>query len=100
VRRGVAPAVRAFDQAARLRPASRGRRFVRLDDAAADAYLRAVMYGSAGPLATAVRLVKSLLVMAYYELPETKAELGYDPAGYVAQVSARRLERYFPAGTA
>jgi hypothetical protein len=32
--------------------------------------------------------------MAYYELPEVKAQLGYDPASYVKEVTARRLARH------
>jgi hypothetical protein len=95
-RRTVGPALRLFDHAARIRPESRGRRFLRLDDARADAYVRAVLYGRTGPLATAVRLVKGLVVMCYYEQPEVKADLGYDPASYVAFVTARRLVRYGP----
>jgi hypothetical protein len=55
-----------------------------------------VLYGRTGPLATAVRLVKGLVVMCYYELPEVKADLGYDPASYVVAVTARRLVRYGP----
>jgi len=96
-RRLTAPALRFFDQATRLRPASRGHRFVRLDDGRADAYLRHVLYGRSGPVATAIRLVKGLLVLCYYELPEVKAMLGYDPDSYVAEVTARRLARHGPA---
>lgn len=91
-RHALVPALRLFDQGARLRHG--GRRFVRLDDARADAYLSWVLYHRAGPLSTVVRLVRGLLVMAFYELPEVKAGLGYDPAGYVARVSARRLASY------
>jgi hypothetical protein len=90
-RRAVGPALRAFDQAARLRY---GRRFTRLDDARADAWLRHVLYHRHGPLATAVRLVKSLVVFCWYELPEVRAAIGYTPDAYVAEVTARRLARY------
>jgi hypothetical protein len=91
-RRTMGPALRLFDQAARLR--NGGRRFVRLDPARADAHLARVLYGRTSPVATVIRLVKSLVVMAYYELPEVKEQLGYDPAPYVADVTARRLARY------
>ena len=93
-RRLTGPALWLFDQTARLRPASRGRRFTRLDDARADAYLRGVLYGRWGPVAGLVRLVKSVVVMCYYDLPEVRAALGYDPDGYVAEVSARRIALY------
>lgn len=79
----------AFDQGARLYPAARGRRFARLDDRAADAYLRAVLVRSE----LAERL-KGLIVMCYYELPEVKAEIGYEPDSYIASVASRRLDRY------
>lgn len=92
--RAIGPTLLLVDQAARLRPSSRGHRFARLGDERADAYLRVRLYQRSGPLATVLRLVKGLLVMAYYELPVVKAELGYDPATYVATVTARRLARY------
>jgi hypothetical protein len=95
-RRIVPGALVLFDEGARLRPLSRGRRFVTLDSARAQAHLRTVLYGRAGPMATVVRLVKSLLVMAYYELPEVQRRLGYDPASSVAAAAARRRERYGP----
>ncbi len=97
VRRVAGPALWLFDQGARLRPASRGRPFVRLDDERADAYLRTVLYGfstatgRSGPVATVIRLVKSLIVLCYYDLPEVKAALGYEPDAYIAEVKARRL---------
>jgi len=91
-RRVMGPALLAFDQAARVRHG--GRRFVRLDDARADAYLTRVLYGRTGPIATVVRLVKGLVVMAHYELPEVKEALGYSPESYVKEVTARRLARY------
>ena len=91
-RRVMGPALLVFDQAARVRHG--GRRFVRLDDARADAYLARVLYGRTGPVATVVRLVKGLVVMAHYELPEVKRRLGYAPEEYVEQVKARRLARY------
>jgi hypothetical protein len=90
----VGPTLRLFDQAARLYPSSRGRPFTRLDDARADGYLRRVLYGRGGPVAAVLRLVKSVVVLCYYELPEVKARLGYDPDAYVAEVAARRLARY------
>jgi hypothetical protein len=88
-RRALAAAFVAIDQGARLAPRSRGRRLVRLGDAAASAYLGALLARSG----MAERL-KSLVVMCYYELPEVKAEIGYDPDPYIAFVSERRLERY------
>lgn len=92
-RRALLAAFTTFDQGARLYPAARGRRFARLDDRVADAYLRKVLGRRDGIGALAERL-KGLIVMCYYELPEAKAEIGYDPDPYIAMVSRRRLERY------
>jgi hypothetical protein len=96
-RRAAGPALRLFDQGARLRPAARGRRFLRLDDGRADAHLRYVLYERGGPIAAVVQLLRGLVVLCYYELPQVKAALGYDPDPYVAEVAARRQARYGPA---
>jgi hypothetical protein len=88
-RYGMGPALQVFDQAARIR--SRGRRFVRLDDDPADAYLRRVLCEHDGPVAMLVRLVKGLIALSYYEQPAVTARLRYDPSTYIAMVSARRL---------
>ncbi len=84
-----------LDQGARLRPRSRGRRLSRLDDQAAEAYVRSLLEGRGVP-GEFVRRLKSLVVMCYYELPPVQREIGYDPAPYIAAVSRRRLESYGP----
>jgi hypothetical protein len=88
-RRGLRGMLLAVDQGARLYPRARGRRFARLDDVTADAYLRALLARSG-----TLQRVKGVVVMCYYELPESKREIGYDPDPYIAEVSRRRLERY------
>ena len=94
-RTGLTIAFVALDQGARLYPRSRGRCFTRLDDQAAEAYIRAVLArgGIAGQL---VQRLRGLVVMCYYELPTVQREIGYDPAPYIAAVSRRRLESYGP----
>ena len=86
----------AFDQGARLYPRARGRRFVHLADAEAEAYFRAVLARKRGGLGTAVQRIKGLIVYCYYELPEVKDQLGYRPDAYIAAVSRRRLASYGP----
>jgi hypothetical protein len=88
-RRGLRGLLLAVDQGARLYPRARGRRFARLDDDAADAYLRALLARSG-----TLERVKGVMVMCYYELPESKREIGYEPDPYIAEVAKRRLERY------
>jgi hypothetical protein len=85
-----------LDEAARLYPRSRGRRFTRLDDQAAEAYIRAVIARRGIP-SEFVRRLKGLVVMCYYELPTVQREIGYHPAPYIAAVSRRRLASYGPA---
>lgn len=92
-RRALAAAFLAFDRGARLYPPARGRRFARLDHRVADAYLRALLRRRDG-VADLVRRLRGLIVMAYYELPEVKEQIGYRPGPYIAAVSRRRLESY------
>ncbi|HEX9515545.1 MAG TPA: hypothetical protein VF940_05140 [Streptosporangiaceae bacterium] len=84
----------AFDQGARAYPRARGRRFVRLPDAEADAYFRAVLARRRSGLSTSVQRIKGLIIMCYYELPEVKEQLGYQPDAYIAEVTQRRLATY------
>jgi hypothetical protein len=80
------------DQGARLYPRSFGRRFVRLPSGVADRYVRRLMgLPGAGVM---VQRLRSLIVMCYYELPESKQEIGYLPDPYIASVTRRRLELY------
>jgi hypothetical protein len=89
-RRALAVALLAVDQGARLRW---GSRMSRLDDRAAEAYLRALL-GRGGLAAEMVERLRGVMVMCYYELPEVQREIGYDPGPYIAAVSRRRLESY------
>jgi hypothetical protein len=93
-RKGVAAAFVALDQGARVYPRSRGRRFTRLDDQAAEAYIRALL--SRGVAAGLIQRIKGLVVMCYYELPVVQREIGYLPAPYIAAVSQRRRRTYGP----
>ncbi len=94
-RKALATTLVVLDQGARLYPASRGRRFARLDDQVAAAYVRALL-ARRDTAAELVRRLKSMITMCYYELPEVQREIGYDPAPYIAAVSRRRLESYGP----
>jgi len=91
----LAAALVLLDQGARLYPPSRGRRFARLDDRVAGAYIRALL-ARHGAAAEIVRRLKSVVTMCYYELPEVQREIGYDPGPYIAAVSRRRLKSYGP----
>jgi hypothetical protein len=94
-RKALAAALVLLDQGARLYPPSRGRRFARLDDRVAGAYIRALLarHDVAGEM---IRRLKSVVTRCYYELPEAQREIGYEPAPYIAAVSRRRLESYGP----
>jgi hypothetical protein len=90
-RRTVVVALRVVDQGARLYPAARGRRFGALDDETA---VRCYHW-MARPLPTTVTaLLRGLVVMHFYALPEVEESLGYHPAGYVAAKARQRQERY------
>jgi hypothetical protein len=94
-RKALAGALILLDQGARLYPPSRGRRFARLDDRVADAYIRALL-ARHDAAAEMVQRLKGVVTMCYYDLAEVQREIGYDPAPYIAAVSRRRLETYGP----
>jgi len=94
-RKALVTALIILDQGARLYPPSRGRRFARLDDQVADAYIRALL-ARHDAAAEVVRRLKGVVTMCYYELPEVQREIGYDPGPYIAAVSRRRLRSYGP----
>jgi len=94
-RKGLIAAFVVLDQGARLYPRARGRRFIRLNDQAAEAYIRALLTRR-GTTAQLVQRLRGLVVMCYYELPTVQREIGYHPAPYIAAVSRRRLESYGP----
>jgi hypothetical protein len=94
-RKALAAAIVVLDHGARLYPRARGRRFTRLDDPAAEAYIRALL-ARGGVAAQLVQRLRGLVVMCYYELPPVQREIGYDPAPYIAAVSRRRLDSYGP----
>jgi len=94
-RKALATALVVLDQGARLYPPSRGRRFARLDDRVAEAYIRTLL-ARHDAAAEVVKRLKSVVTMCYYDLPEVQREIGYHPGPYIAAVSRRRLESYGP----
>jgi hypothetical protein len=94
-RKALTAGIVALDEGARLYPPARGRRFSRLDDRTAEAYVRALLTGRS-IAADLVQRLKSVIVMCYYELPPVQREIGYDPAPYIAAVSHRRQQTYGP----
>jgi hypothetical protein len=94
-RKALATALILVDQGARVYPPARGRRFVRLDDRTAEAYIRALL-ARRDAVAEMVQRLKGVVTMCYYDLPEVQREIGYDPVPYIAAVSRRRLETYGP----
>jgi hypothetical protein len=94
-RKALVTALIMLDQGARLYPPSRGRRFARLDDQVADAYIRALL-ARQNAAATMVRRLKGAVTMCYYDLAEVQREIGYDPGPYIAAVSRHRLQSYGP----
>gem|GEM_PF-698748 len=94
-RKALAGALILLDQGARLYPPARGRRFARLDDEVAEAYVRALLARHDAAAEMTQRL-KGVVTMCYYDLPEVQREIGYDPGPYIAAVSRRRLQAYGP----
>jgi choline dehydrogenase-like flavoprotein len=92
-RRGLGAALVGLDLGARMYPRARGRRFSALDDAAAEAYLAALL-ARGGGLGQLVQRLCGLVAMCYYELAAVQREIGYQPGPFIAAVARRRLESY------
>ncbi len=96
VRAGVVAGLVAFEQSARGVPSSLGRGFSALDPAGRAAHFERWWQG-AGPLHQLARGLKMFLSFAYYERPEVKARLGYDPERWIARVKREREARHAEA---
>jgi len=81
VRHGLVAGVLAVDATARLLGEDPGTAFDRL-------------WRLPGPAHAVAKGLKGVLTMAYYEHPAVRARLGYDPQAWIAEVGARRLERF------
>jgi hypothetical protein len=82
-----------LDERARLTPEGRGRRFADLDRFRAEACYRRLARGSRRTR-TLLILMKGVLTLHYYALPQVEEALGYHPAAYVRATASRRTERY------
>ncbi len=94
LRIGIFGAFVLLDQRARFYPPARGRRFVDLDLAVADAYFHRLAHGSSARDRAIAQLLKGLITFCYYELPEAQAGVGYRPAPFIVEVARRRLDTY------
>ena len=75
-------------------PATFGRRFSSLPRAAQERYFAAAWHHPLALVRQAMKGVKGLVAMAYYEVPAVKERLGYRPEPWMAQVKTTRIERY------
>lgn len=94
IRRVLLASFGGFDQAARLWRPGRGRHFVELPGAAAELYFRHRAASSSATSRSLLKLMKGIVIMCYYDLPEVGEQLGYHPREHIADVTLRRLERY------
>ena len=94
MRVGLAVALVALDQGARLHRPARGRRFAALHSARADGYLGLLLDGAGRRPSPPAVLLKTLVVLCHYDTPAVRARLGYEPDAHIAAVARRRLERH------
>ena len=94
MRFGVVAALVVFEWFCVVVPASFGRRFSVLPRASQDRYFAACWHHPWVLVRQAMKGIKGLIAMAYYELPEVKERLGYRPEPWIAQVKAMRLEKF------
>ena len=86
--------LRGFEHTARLRPSSLGRPFSSLPLELQTAHFESYWSSPIDPLAQFAKGVKALLCMGYWEQPEVREAIGYRPAQWMAEVGARRREKW------
>lgn len=92
--RSVIAAFVALDHGARVHRGARGRRLTALEDPRAEGYIGSLSRDRPQVRRDLVRLIKAFVVMCYYELPEIRTQLGYEPDAYIAGVARRRMEAH------
>jgi hypothetical protein len=93
-RRMIGVALDGLDAGARVR---HGRRLDRLSDERVAEYVTTLSRSRSRSIRQGLRLVRDLLVMAYYDQPVVKQRLGYDPDAWTATVAPARAERWAEA---
>ncbi|MCA9771691.1 MAG: GMC family oxidoreductase [Myxococcales bacterium] len=94
VRSGLAAGLLAYEFGAILWPPARGRRASRLEGDFSARYFHAWWHGRLRLFREFSRGARQILTLSYYETPQAKEALGYDPEVWIARVKARRLESY------
>lgn len=94
LRQALAVTLVLFEWLAVLRPSSLGRRFSGLPRARQERYFAAWWHSPLLVVRQAIKAIKGLLGMAYYDLPAVKARLEYFPEAWMAQVKQQRLDRF------
>lgn len=89
LRHGLALGLTAYDVGALARY---GRPSTRLTPAQAGRWFAAWWKSPLMPQRELVKAVKILALMAYYEMPPVKAEIGYTPERWIEKVRVRRLQ--------
>lgn len=91
LRRGLELGLVAYDVGA---VAWRGRPSTRLSPAQAERWFAIWWKSPLMPQRELAKAIKILALMAYYEMPPVKAELGYTPEAWIEKVKVRRLQVY------
>lgn len=89
-RAGLVAGMRAYDLGALAR---HGARSHKLDPERALAWFESWLH-TPGPTHELAKVLKGLLCMAYYEMPEVMDAIDYHPDAWLAEVDARRRARY------
>ena len=91
---GVLAALFVIEWICLILPPTFGRRFSALSRDQQERFFSALWHHRLIAIRTGMKGIKGLIAMAYYEVPEVKARLGYAPEPWIAQVRQTRLERY------
>ena len=94
MRLGVVAALFIIEWLTVVLPATFGRRFSALSRPQQERFFAACWHHPLPLVRQAMKGIKGLLAMAYYDLPEVKERLAYRPEPWIAEIKAMREEKF------
>jgi hypothetical protein len=94
IRMALIAGLTALEQGARLHPGARGRSFSASAPAVQDAVFASLWRSPIPLVKQAIKGLKGLVALAYWDHPAVRERLGYAPEVWSAEVNARRLATY------
>jgi hypothetical protein len=83
-----------FEVTAAADPRSLGRRFSKLPLDKAERWYHTWHHAPIFTMRQFAQAVKALIILGYYEQPQVRRKIGYQPDGWVAEAAKKRLVKY------